>query len=122
VLVALAAAAVFEVVFQVHGLARGVLHGADRLLRKERAAEVGMQHRAGEIEDTLQRRTPLALQNARCALQNIVEGRDIAGGASVVQRVADGPLDRIPAVGLDQVDGMLQDTVHGRQRGKRGGG
>ena len=56
VIVALAATAVVQLVFQrcrrTHRLDRCL----DRLLRQERPAQVGMQHRAGEVEDAPLRR------------------------------------------------------------------
>ena len=51
VIVALAAAAAREIVFQRGRRAHGRDRGLDRLLGQERAAEIGVQHGAGEIED-----------------------------------------------------------------------
>ena len=51
VIVALAAAAAREIVFQRGRRAHGRDRGLDRLLGQKRAAEIGVQHGAGEIED-----------------------------------------------------------------------
>ena len=52
--VAVAASARFEVVFERAGVARGLDHRGDRLLGQRGAAEVGVQHGAGEVEHRTQ--------------------------------------------------------------------
>src|SRR5262245_61782259 len=54
--VALAAAAARHLVFEGRRRAHGLDGRLDRLLRQKRAAEVGVQHGAGEIEDAPLRR------------------------------------------------------------------
>ena len=56
VAVAVAAFALAEIEFKVAGLRHDRLHRRHRLRRQQRAAEVGVQHRAGEIEHAPQRR------------------------------------------------------------------
>jgi hypothetical protein len=60
--VALTAAAVVEIVFQARRRAHRFGGGGDRLLRQGRAAEIGMQHRAGQVEDAALRRLDEPLQ------------------------------------------------------------
>ena len=54
VVVAVAARARGQVKFKVAGTAGGVVDGAQRLGRQRRAAQIGVQHRAGEVEDAAQ--------------------------------------------------------------------
>ena len=61
-IVALAALAGREVEFQSDGGAHGGNGGFDRRLGKQGAAEIGVQHRAGEIEDGTQIRPRLRRQ------------------------------------------------------------
>ena len=53
--VALAALAGRDVEFEVGGASQHARHGLGRLGGQQRAAEIGMQHRAGEVEDATQR-------------------------------------------------------------------
>ena len=49
--VAVAAPSGFKVEFQIRGASRGQRDGIERRLRERRAAEIGVQHRAGQVED-----------------------------------------------------------------------
>ena len=70
VVVALAARAAAEVELERHGRAHGIDRGRNRALRQHGAAEVGVQHRAGEVEHAAQARRVLALQQAGCLGRN----------------------------------------------------
>ena len=63
--VALAARRAADVEFERHGRAHGVDRSCDRALGKHGSAEVGMQHRAGQVEHAAQARGILALQQSR---------------------------------------------------------
>ncbi len=103
VVVAVAAAAGGDVVLEVARPAHHRGHGLDRLLGEHRAAEVGVQHRAGEVEHRPQRgrralgETPpaLALEARR------VEGRG-GGGAQLVEQAARRLQHAVAAVRRDQ--------------------
>ena len=62
VVVALAAAAAVEVEFERDRVAHRGDRGFDRRLRQKRATEIGVQHRAGEVEDRLEARRGIGLK------------------------------------------------------------
>ncbi len=85
-IVALAALAAAEIEFERDRVAHRRDRGLDRRLGEQRAAEIGVQHGAGEIEDRPQARTAPALRAARARRRR----RDpaLAGSAAVRARRA----------------------------------
>ena len=59
--IAVAPAAVLQVVFQVHWAGHGLGHALHHLLRQQGAAQVGVQHGAGEVEHGFQARRVVVL-------------------------------------------------------------
>ena len=76
VIVALAALAAAEIELERDGVAHGGDRGLDRRLGEQRAAEIGVQHRAGEIEHGTQAR--LAPRLRACAQRAAGDDRRLA--------------------------------------------
>ena len=100
-IVALAALAGREVEFQGDGRAHGGDGGFDRRFGEERAAEIGVQHRAGEIEDGTQVRPRLRRQRGERRARDRVRPARLrfAGAQGVARRIErlTHRLDRRPA-------------------------
>ena len=67
VIVALAARRPADVELERHGRTHGIDRGRNRAFRQDGTAEVGVQHRAGEVEHAAQARHVLLLQQAERA-------------------------------------------------------
>ncbi len=92
-IVALAALAGVEVEFQRNGRAHGRDRRLDRRLGEQRAAEIGVQHRAGEIEHRTQARARVqlsAVASAALAIASRLAARfaGAQGGARRVEHLA----------------------------------
>ena len=83
-IVALAAPAAAEIEFERHRVAHGRDRGFDRLLGEQRAAEIGVQHRAGEVEHRPQARRarPLRAAPARPRWRRPPKGPCVGAGLS----------------------------------------
>src|SRR5688572_25515919 len=126
--VALAARAAFELVLEIDRAARRLAHRLDRHLRKLRAAEIGVEHRAGEVEYQAQQGLYLPLDAPDDLRQDdlLIRFR-CACGAQFRQDGADRLGDRGPTVPVNErlASCLPQQAVDGRKRGERsihGGG
>ena len=129
--VAVAASAALQVVFQRAGVARGGDQRRDRFIRQGRAAQVGMQHGAGEVVDRAQTWAGL-LGQPRVQLGDqgrFGQGRGVAcagadGLTPLGEQIADGGGGRLSSVlgehGCDRR--MAQQTFDRGQAGEWTGG
>jgi hypothetical protein len=119
--VAVAASARLQVVFESAGRARGAGDGCDDGLGQHGAAEVGVQHRAGEVEHRLQARPHVrgdATGDGRD--DRVVRGQRGAGLHRLAHESQFGAHgvgdDRAAVLGDEGVQGRLgQETVDGRK-------
>ena len=105
-IVTLAALALLDIEFEGNCLAHGGADGLDRLFGKKRPAEIGMQHRSGQVEDGAQGGAFPGLELRQCI------GRDIArlrhgsarkpGRARIGERLANGIRGGVPSEALDR--------------------
>ena len=123
--VAIAAGTAGQVVLQIGGAAHHRQHGVDCLGRHHCAAEVGVQHGAGEIEHRPQRGSGLCLERgAALGFEGLcVECRLAGSGAPALECRARRGQHRSAAMRHDQPDqgGRAEQLVH-RRRAVRGGG
>ena len=120
--VALATPAGRQVVFQRDGIAHGRHRRLDRRFGEHRAAEIGVQHRAGEVEQRPQLRARLRFQPGERPHRQLFGGRGRRragphGPARLIQHVADGVGDGLAAEPIEQHcrNGGVQDAADGRQ-------
>ncbi len=122
--IAVAPAAIGQVVFQVAGCGQGLYHRVNRLLRQQGAAQVGVQHGTRQVVDGPQARRKQLLQlvlggaeqAAHIGRHSVVfVGQPV--GARIGQRGADGVGALRFAVARQQVGGawVLQQLVDGGQ-------
>ena len=103
VIVALAAAAGVEVVFQRHRAAHGVDGRADRGFGQQGAAEVGVQHRAGEVEQRPQRRAvPRGEPSAGVVRHGLAGEVGLGAGPQGRPQVGHGGADRLCGLGTPE--------------------
>ena len=127
--VAVATVARIEIEFKIAGLRHDRLHRRHRLRRQQRAAEVGMQHRAGEIEHAPQRRAEgrdqaFSERLGQCRLLHGFGGqRDAAalGGAQLGQQRANGLNEGgVPVLHMQWHDrGQVQHAIDSRENSSR---
>ncbi|MNC86576.1 hypothetical protein D3C83_22480 [compost metagenome] len=86
-LVAFPAVSAIEIELEIDGARHRLRYRLRRFPRHERAAEIGVQHRAGQVEDGLQRRPRLALdpRRARAHETGLIES-GIGAGERDAQR------------------------------------
>ncbi len=72
--IAVAPAPVLQVVFQVHWAGQGLGHALHHLLRQQGAAQVGVQHGAGEVEHGFQARRKARALGACCTWAAMAAG------------------------------------------------
>ena len=118
-IVAVAAPPRSEIVFEIAGRAGGGCHSFDRLAREHGAAEIGVEHRAGQVEHRPQRRYRLIAQLLRHTLDDgcFADSDSTAFRPQLGEHGPDDARDRRPAVLLDQRDRSVvaQQTI---DRGK----
>ena len=122
--VAIAALAGGQVEFQIHRLTRGLDYRGDGLFRQQRPPQVGVQHRAGEVEHPPHprlavQRQALAQATGQHALLHLHGGQGAGpqGLAQIVQQRAIAAEDLLATMALLQRtrSGMAQQAVDGRQ-------
>ncbi len=124
--IAVAAAAVGQVVLQIAGGRQRLHHGVDGLLGQQRPAQVGVQHRAGQVVDRFQTRRKQLLEllfggvqqgiGTVCAAARLCQ----PAAAGLAQRCADGLRALGLAVAVQQRSGarVLQQLVNRGQVGR----
>ena len=115
--VALAAPAAREVVFERRRVAHRRGGGGDRLFRQRRAAEIGVQHGAGQVEDAALRGLHRAGERGGARFDDRRHRGGRAAQASLGQRLSDRVEDQRPPVSGNQRAGPLgaQDPIDGGQ-------
>ena len=120
--VTLATFAGFQVEFERDGIPHSRDGRLDRRLSEHRAAEIGVQHRAGEIEQRPQCRAILLLKAGESLSGNMLSAWDEApsglqDGARVFERRANSVCGGPATVSLDKDSSSrrIQDRVNRRQ-------
>ena len=112
--VALAAPAAVEIVFQRRRRLHRLGRRSNRLLRQRRAAEIGMQHGAGQVEDAALRGPRQLRELFGTSREDRLGRRATAAAAVFRQRVADDSNNERAAMAFDQRRGArrAQHPVH----------
>ncbi len=122
--VAVAALAGRQVEFQIQRIARGEGDGLDGFIRQQRTTEVGVQHRAGEVEHATHAAAVLAGQAFAGATGQHVLGQfgraelaEQGWFAKFVEQFTQGSEQSLAAIAIQQRHGgwAAQQAVDGRQ-------